>query len=232
MSWTNLEFKDRSGRPGAISKNECSEREMIIQHKFDLGEQNSQRLSLGGRLQLGRHERNSGLVAGLVAGALGLAPDRGRQIERATALHDVGKRFLPAYILEKAGPLDAGEEALMRMHPLAGHAHLKSRRGSPVLELAAYIALTHHERWDGSGYPFGRIGAEVELPGRIAAIADIYAALREARSYKDGLSHDQAMKIITEDFAAKIDALVINAMMKCENNIREIIDHREIAHQL
>ncbi|WP_374530980.1 HD-GYP domain-containing protein [Novosphingobium sp.] len=205
---------------------------MFIQHKCDFGEQNSQKLSLGGRLQLGRHERNSGLVAGLIADALGLAPERCRLIERATALHDIGKVFLPAHIFEKAGPLDAAEEALMRMHPLTGHAFLKSRRGSPILELGAYIALVHHERWDGSGYPFGRVGAEIELPGRIAAIGDIYAALRESRPYKGGLSHDQAIEIITEEFAGKIDALVINAMMKCENNIREIIDDREIAHQL
>lgn len=201
---------------------------MIIQHKFDFGEQSSLKLSLGGRLQLGRHERNSGLVAGLVAGALGLAPDRCRQIERATALHDIGKLFLPAHIFEKAGPLNEAEEALMRMHPLAGHAFLKSRRGSPILELAAYIALTHHERWDGSGYPFGRVGEEVALPGRIAAIGDIYAALRESRPYKGGLNHDQTMKIIATQFSGKLDKLVLSAMERCENNIRESIDRREM----
>jgi len=117
------------------------------------------------------------------------------EIRFSAQLHDVGKMSVDGMVLRKKGPLDDDERAEMNHHPYFGYRILES---SDRLQMAAAIALNHHERWDGSGYPNGRRGDEIPIEARIVALADIYDALRATRPYKPGFNHDQTRKIILE----------------------------------
>lgn len=115
------------------------------------------------------------------------------QLRYSAQLHDVGKMGVAPAVLRKSGTLDPDERQEMDNHTIYGHRILSQ---SPRLAMAAEIALNHHEKWDGSGYPNGKREDEIPLSARIVQIADIYDALRSARPYKDALDHSQARDII------------------------------------
>ena len=148
----------------------------------------------------------------------------------ATALHDVGKLYVSALVNEKVGPLDAVEMLAMHRHPLFGHAHLCAFKQTPLVRLAATIALQHHENWDGTGYPFGLFGEQIAIESRIVSVCDVYDALREDRSYRAGMSHDAALQVITcGDGRTKptmFDPVVLNAMTKSLEQIWAVFDYR------
>lgn len=133
--------------------------------------------------ETGNHVRRIGIYAELLARALGWGPDACHAIRQAAPMHDIGKIAIPDRILLKPGKLDAEEMAIMRTHPERG-ASIIGSNGSALLRLAASIALNHHEKWDGSGYPRGLAGTDIPLEGRIVALADVFDALMSPRPYK------------------------------------------------
>lgn len=130
-----------------------------------------------------------------LAGLLGRSRAFCDEIRYSAQLHDVGKMSINVAVLRKKGRLDEEELFEMMRHPEFGFQILSS---SDRLQMAAEIALNHHEQWDGGGYPAGRKGREIPISARIVALADIYDALRSERSYKPGFSHEQTRRIVLE----------------------------------
>ena len=131
----------------------------------------------------GEHVSRVATISRILAEELGLDPELTRNIYRAAPLHDVGKIGVPDAILKKPGRLSPDEIAQMRRHVILGGEILEGG-SSEILRVAACIALTHHERWDGGGYPHGLAGADIPIEGRITAIADVFEALCTERPYK------------------------------------------------
>ena len=156
------------------------------------------------------HARRIGRSALALARALGAPPALLALIEPAAALHDIGKVAVPDAILRKPGPLTAEEFDVMRTHTTIG-ARMLAGSQSPVLQLAERIAMTHHERWDGTGYPAGLQGEEIPLEGRIVAVADVFDALTHERPYKPAWSVADALAEIRAGAGTHFDPAVVAA---------------------
>lgn len=129
-------------------------------------------------------------------------PTRTRALRDAAPLHDIGKIAMPDAILQKEGPLTDDEWVTMRRHAEIGGTILDGS-GFALLELAREIAVSHHERWDGSGYPLGLAGQDIPLSGRIVAVADVFDALTSQRPYKRAWSIEEALGFL-KDNAGKL----------------------------
>jgi putative two-component system response regulator len=145
----------------------------------------------------GNHIKRIGYYAREMARILNSEGAFTESIFQASMMHDIGKVGIPDSIMTKNGPLSQDEWHIMKKHPDIG-GKILSGAESRYLTMAEKVARTHHERWDGSGYPNGLKGEQIPLAGRITAIADNYDALRMARSYKPAFTHSQAMDIIVK----------------------------------
>jgi HD-GYP domain-containing protein (c-di-GMP phosphodiesterase class II) len=151
----------------------------------------------------------------LIAEHLGLPRSEAELVRQAAPLHDLGKLSLPDSILMKRTRLTVAEYEEVKRHPATGAAIL-SGSASNVLRLAEEIALTHHEWWDGSGYPAGLKGHEIPLSGRIVALADVFDALTHTRPYKLGWSSDEAVTEICRLADRQFDPAVVQAFLKLD----------------
>lgn len=143
------------------------------------------------------HIKRLSLYSQLVGKAIGLSDAHAELLLYASPMHDIGKIGIPDKILFKHAPLTEEEWAVMKSHPVIGYEILKDSQ-APVLKMGALIALHHHERWDGSGYPKGLRGEQIPLEARILQLVDVYDALRSKRHYKEAFTHEHACKIILE----------------------------------
>jgi putative two-component system response regulator len=137
-------------------------------------------------------------------------------------MHDIGKVGVSDATLQKPGPLNEEEWAEIRAHPVLGAEILKNSNSS-VIELAREIALTHHERWDGEGYPYKLKEKEIPLSGRICAVADVFDALIMDRCYKDAISPEKASSIILKGRGTQFDPDVVDAFFDVYEEILSIL---------
>jgi putative two-component system response regulator len=163
----------------------------------------------------GVHINRVGIIAGSIAAVLGLPAEQIDLILRAAPLHDVGKIGIADSILLKPAKLTDEEFALMREHTVIG-AKILSGSTSPWLQMAETIALTHHERWDGNGYPNKLSGEDIPLVGRIVAVADVFDALTHERPYKSAWSVAEARAEIEVQAGRQFDEQVIKAFLTLE----------------
>jgi len=152
----------------------------------------------------GSHIVRIGRMCRGIANVMGLEPSECTIIEAAAPMHDIGKIGIPDAILHKNGALTDAEREIMRSHTLIGYEILKDS-SSPLVQRGAEIALAHHEKFDGSGYPYGLSGAAIPLSARIVAVADVFDALTSTRSYKLGWSAGQALNYIAEQAGRHFD---------------------------
>jgi putative two-component system response regulator len=161
----------------------------------------------------GQHTYRVGYLAGLVAGKLGLSTSQVDMISRAAPLHDVGKIGISDLILLKPTRLTAEEFDIMKTHTTIGAAILAGG-GSELVQTAERIALSHHERWDGRGYPGCLKGEDIPLEGRIVAIVDVFDALTNERPYKRAWSVQEAVDEIQSQRGTQFDPRVVDAFME------------------
>ena len=160
----------------------------------------------------GRHTHRVGELAVGIAARLGLTREEVELIRLAAALHDVGKIAVPDAVLAKRGKLTVEEFDLMKTHTTVGAAMLADS-AFELVTMAEEIALTHHERWDGGGYPTGLAGEAIPITGRIVAVADVFDALTHVRPYKPAWSADDAVAEMQRESARHFDPQVLDAFL-------------------
>lgn len=182
------------------------------------------RLSLAAEFrdpETGAHIQRMSHYSALIARHLGLGEDFSEALMMAAPMHDVGKLGIPDTILLKAGRLTPEEFAVMRRHPQIGHDILKGS-SSNILRLGATIALTHHEKFDGSGYPQGLDGEAVPIAGRIVAVADVFDALTSSRPYKPAWPLSRAIALLREGRGSHFDPHCVDALLHSWDHVIEV----------
>lgn len=153
-----------------------------------------------------------------IAEAMGLEADFCATIHAASPLHDIGKIGISDSILLKPGPLDDEERELMKTHTLIGRKILQNSK-TALIQMACEIAETHHENFDGNGYPYGRRGDEIPLSARIVGVADVFDALASKRPYKEAWSFEDSRNCIVEKKGTQFDPQVVDAFSSCAERI-------------
>ncbi|MGY2894297.1 tetratricopeptide repeat protein [Deinococcus sp. UYEF24] len=162
--------------------------------------------------ETGQHTRRVGELSGHLAQALGLPPETVDLIRWAARLHDIGKIGIPDSVLLKQGRYTLEEFGRMKAHTVIGAKVLEGST-SPLLRMAEEIARTHHERWDGAGYPNGLAGPDIPISGRVVAVADVFDALTTARLYKPAWSVDDALGEMRSLAGAQFDPEVVGCLL-------------------
>lgn len=191
----------------------------------------------------GRHVIRVGKYAGVIAREMGFNDAQVEALEMAAQLHDVGKIGIPDAILHKPGKLDPEEFDFMQKHTgfgkqiiecmatdewsrLKEHTKIGSKlldpKASPVMSMACRIALTHHEWWNGAGYPLGLAGEDIPVEGRITAVADVFDALSSKRPYKKPIPREQCFQMLEEKRGQHFDPTVLDAFFRRAGEITEI----------
>lgn len=165
--------------------------------------------------ETGHHSGRTGRIVAALGEELGLEEVAVQRLRRAALLHDIGKVAVPDEILHKPGPLDEEERAQMRQHVRVGW-QILAGSDDPTLQLASDIALAHHERWDGGGYPLGLAGEAIPLEARITAVADVFEALTSDRPYRKALPVEVARQMLIEGRGSHFDPRVVDAFLASE----------------
>jgi PAS domain S-box-containing protein len=169
----------------------------------------------------GQHVLRVSYYSAAIARQIGLAEPAADVLLRAAPMHDVGKIGIPDHVLLKRGALDANEWKLMQRHTLIG-AKILAGSHSEAIKLAEVVALTHHERWDGRGYPEGLSGTAIPIAGRVVAVADVFDALSSRRPYKQAYSLDMSFAMIRDGRGTSFDPAVVDAFLGIQDEILEI----------
>jgi hypothetical protein len=161
----------------------------------------------------GAHIERIGRFSTLLAEAAGMSPEFCRRIGHAAPLHDVGKVAIPDAILLKPGPLTPEERTIVETHAEEGHRLLRGSSSS-ILDMGATVALSHHERWDGDGYPRGLSAENIPIEGRIVAIADVFDALTSHRVYRKAFSVEKAVEMMLDQADRHFDPVLLYKFME------------------
>lgn len=174
--------------------------------------------------ETGDHIMRMGEYCRMIALQAGLDQGTAELLYHASPMHDVGKIGIPDKILMKPGKLDAEEWVIMRTHPSLG-AEIIGDHSDPLLHAASLIALTHHEKWDGSGYPSGLQAEDIPLFGRIVAVADVFDALTSQRPYKSAWPISEAVELMEREKGKHFDPDIVEAFHRALPQMQEYKDH-------
>jgi putative two-component system response regulator len=173
--------------------------------------------------ETGSHVRRIGLYAAELARLLGWNADRVDTIEAAAPMHDIGKIGVPDAILQKPGSLTEGEWVIMRRHTTMGATILKGST-VPFIQMGARIAVGHHEKWDGSGYPNGLKGEAISLEARMTTLVDVYDAASCRRYYKEPMPEDQVVEVIRKGRGVHFDPELVDLFLAHLGRFRAILE--------
>jgi putative two-component system response regulator len=179
--------------------------------------------------ETGEHIQRIGYYIHAIGKALSLSAQEIETFQYASPMHDVGKIGIPDQILMKPGPLNESEWKIMKQHTIIG-GKILSGSDSGILKTAEAIALTHHEKWNGCGYPYKLKGLDIPMAGRITAIADVFDALTSKRPYKKAFSVEKAFDIMAEERGKSFDPELIDAFFSIKKEIAEIRNTHNLDH--
>lgn len=208
--WTAMTDLERAEKEIRVSREETVERLSIAAEFKDS--------------ETAAHIRRMSLYCSMLAERLGEDGTRCEEIRLASQMHDVGKIGVPDQILSKPGPLTAEEWVIMKQHAAIGY-RILSNSSSALLNLAAMIALTHHERMDGTGYPRGLVEDEIPFEGRIAAVADVFDAMTTNRVYRPGLPMGEALEFMREGRGDHFDPKILDVFL---DSVDRVLGIREM----
>ncbi len=169
--------------------------------------------------ETGNHVRRVAEYSKILALHYGLDKEDAEMLKQASPMHDIGKIAIPDAILHKPGPLNAEERITMNTHAQLGHDMLK-RSERPLLKMAAIVSYEHHEKWDGSGYPNALKGEDINIYGRITALADVFDALGSRRSYKEAWELDDILSLFKEERGKHFDPKLVDIFF---NNLDDFL---------
>ncbi|MBF0135359.1 MAG: response regulator [Magnetococcales bacterium] len=227
INWGLLGHRIRYILRGARNAQALSERELdLLRTRMEIIRRLGQAAEYRDN-ETGYHIQRMSQYSALLGRAMGLSSHDQELLLNAAPMHDVGKIGIPDKILLKPGKLTAEEFEIMKTHTTLG-GELLDQEPSLLLRTAHMIALTHHERWDGAGYPFGLVGEAIPLMGRICSLADVFDALTSARPYKKAWSLDQAVDEIQRCAGTAFDPNLVHIFVDALPEIVKI--HRTYAH--
>jgi putative two-component system response regulator len=215
------------------------QRTLSLQKALDLAKNTEYEISVRlGRasefrdIETGGHIKRMSRYSELLARLYGLSDEECELILYAAPLHDIGKVGIPDKVLLKPGRFTPDEFEVMKKHSLIGAAMLEGSQELPILNAGHIIALQHHEKWDGTGYPHGKKGEEIHLYARIVSIADVFDALNSKRCYKDSIPIEKVIEIIKAGASSHFDPELVEVFLQNVEQFITIAQQSEVDHSL